>query len=695
MRVNLKAKLTLMVALIIVIANVVIGVISYRTSSSSLTNAVNQNLALVSEKIALEIEDMNEKEFNLLKSLATLPFIVDENVPLFDKTEQLKQLVKVDTSKYENISYYNKEGFSYSRDGVYHSSKGKNYFEAAIRGEEFVCDPFYSDVGKKWLQIYAVPVYDENRTITGVVTGILYGDRLQKAIEGIDIGGGFHPAVMNRSTGDTIANANNGTNDAGTNINDLDPNSSLGKVIGKVMKGETETTTFDDPFIGMKMCVSFRPIGNKVPWSVFCVAPHEFFYGKLKVMQHTIVFGLLGAIVLAFIICYFVIRALIKPLGYVKDSITEIASGNADLTKRIPQTSNDEIGDVVVGFNSFSEKLRDIVRGIKSSNDDLENAGSSLDESMQATSNSIKEILGIIDRIHEQIKNQGNSVTETVGAVNQIASNIESLEHMIESQSLGVSQASSAVEQMIGNIVSVNKSMDAMANSFETLANEAESGSKIHYEANEKIEQIKIQSETLQEANQAIAAIAEQTNLLAMNAAIEAAHAGEAGKGFSVVADEIRKLSETSSEQSKTIGSQLTSISELIQTVVSSSVNSSKAFQNVTTKISETDELVRQIKAAMEEQTIGSKQISDALHTMNDSTIEVKTASKEMAEGNKVILEEVRVLQDTTGDMKSSMEEMSNGASKISETEQSLEQISRHMKDSITEIGSQINQFRV
>ena len=695
MRINLKAKLILMVALIIVAVNVIIGFISYRTSSSALTNSVNQNLNLLSEKVAFEIESMNEREFNLLRALAALPFIKDENYPLKEKTDQLKKIVDIDKNKYENIAFYNKEGFSYSSDGVYHSSKGKNYYEAAIRGEEFVCDPFYSDIAKKWLQIYAVPVYDDSRNIIGIVTGILYGDRLQKVVQSIDIGDGFHPAVMNRSTGETIANANKGTDKAGNNVNDLDPNSSLGVVINNVMRGNTDTTTFEDPSIGMKMCVSFRPIGNKVPWSVFCVAPYDFFYNKLKVMQHTIIFGILGAILIAFVISYIVIRALIKPLGYVKDSITDIASGNADLTKRLPHTSNDEIGDVVQGFNSFTEKLQDIVKGIKTSNDELESAGTTLDGSMKETSFAIKEILNTIETIHAQINNQSNSVTETVGAVNEISSNIESLERMIETQSLGVSQASSAVEEMIENIVSVNKSMDSMANSFETLALEAESGSKIHTEANEKIEQIKIQSETLQEANQAIASIAEQTNLLAMNAAIEAAHAGEAGKGFSVVADEIRKLSETSREQSKTIGSQLTSISESIQTVVKASVNSSKAFQNVATKISETDELVRQIKAAMEEQTIGSKQISDALHTMNDSTIEVKTASREMSEGNKAILEEVRVLQDTTGDMKTSMQEMSHGASKINETEEALELISKHMKDSIVEIGNQINQFKI
>lgn len=58
MRINLKAKLILMVALIIVAVNVIIGFISYRTSSSALTNSVNQNLNLLSEKVAFEIESM-------------------------------------------------------------------------------------------------------------------------------------------------------------------------------------------------------------------------------------------------------------------------------------------------------------------------------------------------------------------------------------------------------------------------------------------------------------------------------------------------------------------------------------------------------------------------------------------------------------------------------------------------------------
>lgn len=61
------------------------------------------------------------------------------------------------------------------------------------------------------------------------------------------------------------------------------------------------------------------------------------------------------------------IHFLVKPLKTVRESINTIASGNADLTQRIPEATNDEIGDVVKGFNAFVEKLQAIVTNLLNS----------------------------------------------------------------------------------------------------------------------------------------------------------------------------------------------------------------------------------------------------------------------------------------------------------------------------------------
>ncbi|MBQ9539181.1 MAG: cache domain-containing protein [Treponema sp.] len=373
----------------------------------------------------------------------------------------------------------------------------------------------------------------------------------------------------------------------------------------------------------------------------------------------------------------------------------ELSAGDADLTKRVKLLVRDEIGDLIIHFDLFCDKLQTIVREVKESKGVLESTGNDLSASTEDTASAITQIIANIDAISGQINNQSVSVDQTAEAVDEIADNISSLDTMIESQSAGVAQASSAVEEMIGNIASVNKSVDKMAFSFSGLESDAKTGFAKQQDVNERIKQIEEQSQMLQEANLAISSIAEQTNLLAMNAAIEAAHAGEAGKGFSVVADEIRKLSETSSQQSKTIGDQLKKIQDSIAEVVTASQETSAAFNSVSSKIQETDELVIQIKAAMEEQNSGSRQISQALKGMNDSTVEVQKSSKMMSQMRDKITREMSNLKDVATSMRDGMEEMGHGARKINETGTALGDISKQVQDSISKIGSQIDLLKV
>lgn len=416
-----------------------------------------------------------------------------------------------------------------------------------------------------------------------------------------------------------------------------------------------------------------------------------------NVRNHTLMLVAPSALLLIALLAFFSYRFvqwLMWRIYNVTNFLKELETGDADLTKRCKLFIRDEIGDLIIHFDFFLDKLQQIMTEVKGTKNELNASGSNLSAETADTASAITQILANIDGIHQQITAQGSSVDQTAKAVREISTNITSLDTLVENQSSGVEEASASIEEMIGNIASVTASVDKMADSFGSLNENMQVGFAKQQGVNERIQQIEGQSELLSEANLAIASIAAQTNLLAMNAAIEAAHAGDAGKGFSVVADEIRKLSETSSTQSRSIGEQLTKIHDAIGEVVASSNEASEAFTTVSAHIKQTDELVRQIKYAMEEQNSGSRQIGDAIRNMNDSTVEVQKASKEMSQSNERIMSEMQSLQESTQTMQTGMNEMKNGARKINATGNALAGISGDVQQAINKIGSQIDRFK-
>ena len=560
------------------------------------------------------------------------------------------------------------------------------YYSSIVKGgkNEYIGDPIVSRTSGKFVVPVAVAAKEASGKTYGIFNAMVNIDRINEIVKESTMGTEGY-AILLDSNGIILSH----------------PNPELVK------------TEFEG-FQGMKMGLQDRdsvvsvqetPVGQnlvaiaKVPetpgWLfMMAITGEELARVPDSVQKFITLIGVAVAIALM-IVAYILLSRTVKLVKVVTTTVHDIATGDADLRKRIDIKRHDEIGFLINNFNSFVKKLQDIIASIKGSKNTLENADGDLQHSIEDTASAITEILANIEGVTKQVLTQSSSVSETAGAVTQISQNIDSLEKMIENQSASVTEASAAVEEMMGNIGSVNTSVEKMASEFSSLEKDTQTGIEKQNAVKERIDEIAEQSAMLIEANTAIENIASQTNMLAMNAAIEAAHAGDAGKGFSVVADEIRKLSETSTEQSHTIGDELRKIVQSIEVMVNSSNESEEAFSAVGMRIKNTDMLVRQIKSAMDEQNEGSKQIFEALQSLNDNTAEVRSAAVEMSEGNKSILGEVRKLQDATEVIKESMSEMTEGAKEINQCGSVLADISRKVNDSVRQIGSEIDLFKV
>ena len=669
--------------------------IAVKYSRRSVRNVFKDDMFLTADRINDSISEVIQEKFKLLEYLANLDSIRSDDVSIMDKGMILYPIANDREKDLLSVSYIAANGDTYIGPIPVNFGFVPVFQQALAEKKSVLAGPSPDQqTGELSINI-ASPVRNNNNEIIGVLLARFNCNFLCDISERIKIGQTGYAIIVDNATGNTIGAPNRQTVLDQENLKAISEKENipeLGMNMDKVTAGATDFGYYTRGKI--KHIMIYQPVNN-TNWSVIIDSDDSEFINHLSKMEK-ILFYLTVVILVLSAIVSFTIAQTLNPLKKVGDAIAEIATGNADLTKRLTiKKGKKEILDIVNGFNDFVKKLQEIITSMKTSEKRLSDADDSLQAGTQETEASITEIIANIGSVNSQILNQASSVDETAGAVNEIASNIESLERMILNQSAGVEEASSAVEQMVGNINAVNGSVDKMFMSFKELEQNASVGIKTQSDVNNIIKHIEVQSKMLQDANSAIAHIASQTNLLAMNAAIEAAHAGEAGKGFSVVADEIRKLSLTSTAQSRTIGEELTKILESISNVVTVSSDATTAFLTVSNSIQATDEIVRQIKNAMEEQQIGSKQITDVLHTMNDSTVEVKSASAEMAVGNRHILEEIRKLQNVTAIIKDSITEMSTGAQRINETGSALSQVSKEVTDSIDSIKAEINQFKV
>ncbi|WP_371324392.1 methyl-accepting chemotaxis protein [Dechloromonas sp. ZY10] len=236
----------------------------------------------------------------------------------------------------------------------------------------------------------------------------------------------------------------------------------------------------------------------------------------------------------------YVLRRLLGGLTTLRDALTEIAAGEADLTRRLPAHNNDEVGQTAAAFNRFVASLHDLFAEARSQ-------AARLDRELAALKATTGQVAQAAAEQRDAASRSAASIEQLTVSIGQIADNAASGEQLAR-QADEISRGSAcAVGDLASDIAEISLAVGRLDTTLNTL------GSRSH---------------AMNDIIGVIREIADQTNLLALNAAIEAARAGEQGRGFAVVADEVRKLAERSAKATVEIGSLIDATDREIQSAL-------------------------------------------------------------------------------------------------------------------------------
>jgi len=287
--------------------------------------------------------------------------------------------------------------------------------------------------------------------------------------------------------------------------------------------------------------------------------------------------GLSGSLI-GLIALYFVIRALAAPIGRVATALGAIASGNGDLTQRLPVTSEDEVGRLADAFNRFVASL---------------------------------------NRTIGEVKHGAIAIAD---ATREIAQGNQDLSNRTENQAAGVEETASATEQLTATVATNAETARRASTLASSVSTDVRRSGDMMTDAVSTMETITTSADQMSNIIDAIEGIAFQTNILALNAAVEAARAGEHGRGFAVVAGEVRGLAQRSASAAKDIKVLIASTEDAVRSGRSLVNAAGDAMQKIVPAIQQVSTLVEEIAEASNEQSRGLGEINIAITEMDSAT---------------------------------------------------------------------------
>jgi methyl-accepting chemotaxis protein len=307
------------------------------------------------------------------------------------------------------------------------------------------------------------------------------------------------------------------------------------------------------------------------------------------------------SLLLALTVTLIVRRHILHAVSEIESAARRMEAG--DMTVRADVSGEDEVAVTARAFNALTDRVRQLIREVADSAQQLTQASTALATDSRA-----------MTRLAASQSDAASSIAATVQETSHGIAHASEQAHAVRE----TSQLSAAKTE---------EGMRHLQHLIETNAKVLEAFAAINQEVSEFVSS----AGAIAALTSQVRDIADQTNLLALNAAIEAARAGESGRGFAVVADEVRKLAEMSGSTAAQIDTVAQTLNSKSDEVRSSMGQGTSALASSKGLLQELDELFALANRLAQNATAGVDAISQVMNEQHVGADRVATAVEHIA----------------------------------------------------------------
>jgi methyl-accepting chemotaxis protein WspA len=353
------------------------------------------------------------------------------------------------------------------------------------------------------------------------------------------------------------------------------------------------------------------------------------YWTVVQIIFSVVVFIIVG------VVSWIIARGIMQPTAVLLERVKDMSQGEADLTRRIPVTSADEIGNLGQALNQVIGKIHDLIVRVRT-----------MTVAMFSTAT---EIAAAAEEQNTTIQGFNASTSQIAAGVKQITTAGQELLNTMDDVGKQARSASGQADAGRNRLAEMESTMQELAVATGSISS--------------KLGVIREKAGGINLVVTTITKVADQTNLLSINAAIEAEKAGEAGRGFLVVAREIRRLADQTAVATLDIEHMVRHMQAAVSAGVMEMDKFGEEVRKCIAQVSEVSSLMSGLIAqfqtlgqqfqvvgdGMRQQTQGARQIDDAMGHMIAGVKQVSTASHDFSGAASNLRESAQGLQQEVG----------------------------------------------